>query len=352
MGVESIEAADLVGLFRRQFELCNLQRGEVLVLLSDAHTDRARVQAAFVAAESFGADAFEVGMPRPLDRQVVGHGAPGNAPGLMAALTSANLVCTFTPPNLSPWLAACLRAGCRVLSVTDHTKQLRRLQSPPGLKEAVQHALHRYGAAKTVRVVTEEGTDLSFTRGDPKASELRGYYGYADEKGRFDQWGMGMVRDFPDEGSASGTVVVKPGDVWILPYGRLVQSEILVEVREGYIRKVTGGMDAKAFREWLETNKRSEDDMDPFAVSHEGFGLHPNARWDDALHHETDMQYLMMGMRSFAGNFLFSTGPGPHRRTKGHIDMTMCDCTVFLDDDMIIKRGKLLDPGMIVAPAR
>jgi 2,5-dihydroxypyridine 5,6-dioxygenase len=351
MGIQTLEAADLVGLFRRQFELCALSPGEVLVLLSDAHTDRARVQAAFVAAEQLHADAFEVGMPRPLDRAVVGHGAPGSAPGLMAALTSASLVCTFTPPNLSPWLAECLRAGCRVLSVTDHTQQLRRLQSPPGLKEAVQHAVRRYGAARTVRVFTEEGTDLTFTRGDPRASELRGYYGYADEKGRFDQWGMGMVRDFPDEGSAHGVVVIKPGDVWILPYGRLVQSEIRLEVREGYIRSVKGGMDAKAFSEWLETNKRSPDDMDPFAVSHEGFGLHPNARWDDALHHEMDMQYLQMGIRSFAGNFLFSTGPGPHRRTKGHIDMTMCDCTVYLDDDMVIKRGALQDPRMVVAPS-
>lgn len=348
MSSEALVSAELVGLFRRQWEMCNLQAGEVLVLLSDAYTDRARVQAAFAAAEAIGADAFEVGMPRPLDRQVVNHAAPGSAPGLMSALKSADLLCTFTPPNLSPWLTECLKAGCRVLSVTNHVSQLRRLQSPPGLKEAVQHAIHRYGQARTVRVCTEEGTDFTFTRGDPAWSELRGYYGFAEERGRFDQWGMGMVRDFPDEGSANGIVVIKPGDVWILPYGRLVQGEIRLDVRDGHIRDVKGGMDAKAFSDWLESNKRSSDDLDPYAVSHEGFGLHPNARWDDVLHHETRMEYLMMSMRSFAGNFLFSTGPGPHRRTKGHIDMTLCDCTVYLDDQMIIKRGKLQDPGMIV----
>jgi len=352
MSAEAIDGAELVGLFHRQFELCALKPGEVMVLLSDRQTDRSRIQAAFLAAEMVGADAFEVGMPRPLDRQTVNHRTPGSAPGLMAALTSADLVCTFTPPNLSPWLDECLRAGCRVLSITDHTSQLRRLQSPPGLKEAVQHAVKRYAQATRVRVFTEEGTDLAFTRGRPEDCEARGYYGFAEESGRFDQWGMGMVRDFPDEGSAHGTVVVKPGDVWILPYGRLVRDEIRLEIREGHIRKIEGGgLDAKAFREWLDRNKRSPDDMDPYAVSHEGWGLHPNAHWDGVLLHETDFAYLMMGMRSFAGNFLFSTGPGIHRKTKGHIDMTMCDCTVYLDDDMIIQRGRLVDPAMIVKSA-
>jgi 2,5-dihydroxypyridine 5,6-dioxygenase len=348
MSSNALENAELVGLFHRQLQLCALQPGEVVVFLSDSNTDRARVQAGFLAAEMIGADAFEVGMPRPLDRQTVNHRAPGSAPGLMAALKSASLVCTFTPPNLSPWLAECLKAGCRVLSITDHTSQLRRLQSPPGLKEAVQHSVARYSSAKRVRVVSEAGTDFTFTRGKPEDTECRGYYGFAEKSGRFDQWGMGMVRDFPDEHSAHGTVVVQPGDVWILPYGRLVQSEIRLEIREGHIRKIEGGVDAKAFREWLERNKRSADDMDPFAVSHEGWGLHPNARWDDVLLHETDFPWLMMGIRSFSGNFLFSTGPGPHRNTRGHIDMTMCDCTVFLDDDMIIEKGRLLDPAMVV----
>ena len=44
--------------------------------------------------------------------------------------------------------------------------------------------------------------------------------------------------------------------------------------------------------------------------------------------------------RGFAGNFLFSTGPntqgGGTRVTKGHYDLPMKDCTVYLDNEMII----------------
>jgi 2,5-dihydroxypyridine 5,6-dioxygenase len=163
---------------------------------------------------------------------------------------------------------------------------------------------------------------------------------------------MAMVADFPDEGTAEGRVVLKPGDLWILPFVRAVESEVRIEVREGHVREVSGGLDAKAFRDWLDRNRRSPDDMDPYAVSHQGFGLHPNAFWDDILTYGNSIRELSMAARSFAGNFLFSTGPGPHRRTKGHIDMPMCDCSVSLDGELFIDAGKLIDPATMVGRGR
>jgi 2,5-dihydroxypyridine 5,6-dioxygenase len=146
-------------------------------------------------------------------------------------------------------------------------------------------------------------------------------------------------------------VVLKPGDVWILPYIRAVEAPVRLEVRDGFIRKVEGGLDAKAFRDWLDRNKRDAGDMDPYAVSHLGFGLHPNAYWDGILLHGNSHDDLAVAMRSFAGNFLFSTGPGFKRKTSGHIDMPMCDCRFELDGEAVVDRGKLVDPRMIVKPA-
>ena len=58
------------------------------------------------------------------------------------------------------------------------------------------------------------------------------------------------------------------------------------------------------------------------------------------------------GARCFAGNFLFSTGPnsqgGGKRTTKGHYDVPMRDCTVTLDNDLIIERGRFADEKMVV----
>jgi 2,5-dihydroxypyridine 5,6-dioxygenase len=345
-------SAELPGLFERQFTRCAVKAGETVVLLTDHNTSRDVVQAAFVAATTLGAESFELGLPRALDLQRVGHDKPGAASGLLAALKSADLLCTFFPPNLSPWLAECRQGGTRVLSVTDKPEQLKRLEAPGGTKEAVLHAARRYAAARTLRLTNEAGTDLTWRRGDPKWSELRAYYGYADVPGHFDQWGMAMVADFPDEGTANGVVVIKPGDLWILPFVRAVESEIRLEVREGYIRSIRGGLDAKAFKDWLDRNRRSPEDMDPYAVSHLGFGLHPNAFWDDVLTYGNSVTDLTMAARAYAGNFLFSTGPGPHRRTKGHIDMPMNDCTLYFDGEAFLEGGRVADPAAVIDGSR
>jgi 2,5-dihydroxypyridine 5,6-dioxygenase len=64
---------------------------------------------------------------------------------------------------------------------------------------------------------------------------------------------------------------------------------------------------------------------------------------------------LHISARSFAGNFLFSTGPntdmGGKRDTKGHIDAPMCDCTVLLDGKAVMEKGRFADPRLVVEPA-
>jgi 2,5-dihydroxypyridine 5,6-dioxygenase len=149
-------------------------------------------------------------------------------------------------------------------------------------------------------------------------------------------------------------VVFQPGDIVILPYCRYVQDEVRLEVRDGFIRKIEGGLDAKLMNDWLEGNRRSPDDMDGHAISHLGWGLNPQGRWDAiALNGEDHMRHHA-GARCFAGNFLFSTGPnsqgGGKRTTKGHYDVPMRDCTVILDNDVIIEQGKFVDERMRVEP--
>ncbi len=34
--------------------------------------------------------------------------------------------------------------------------------------------------------------------------------------------------------------------------------------------------------------------------------------------------------------------------TRGHYDVPMRECTAMLDNDVVVDRGRLVDPGMIV----
>jgi len=177
-------------------------------------------------------------------------------------------------------------------------------------------------------------------------------WGYADEPGHFDHWGGGHIHTFPNEGSATGTVVIQPGDIVILPYCRFVGDLVRLEVREGHITKIEGDLDAKLMRDWLDDGKENEADRDPYAVSHLGWGMNPQARWYWMGLNGAEPERNRAAARVFPGNFLFSTGPntqgGGKRATRGHYDVPMRDCTVMLDGRTIIERGRIVDPKMVV----
>ncbi len=353
MRAQYVNPASLAGLYRKEFELCRLAQGETVVLLTDQNTRRDYVQAAFAAADELGAHIYELGLARVPDFARIGLEPMGQAKGVLEALKAADMVCAFFPPNFSNWQRTVRDAGTRVLGIGDAPDELARLLSPPGLKEAVLHAAALWGNAKHIQLLSDAGTDLTWTRGE---FAVKSQYGYVDEPGRFDMWGGGHITNFPDEGSANGTVVLQPGDLWILPYVRAFEGTVRLEVRDGFIRNVEGGLDAKAFTNWLDRNKRSDNDLDPYAVSHLGFGLHPGAQWDNIMVYGNELDHLQAAARVFSGNFLFSTGPntdmGGKRDTKGHIDTPMCDCTVLLDGAVVMERGRFRDPKLIVEPAR
>ena len=134
---------------------------------------------------------------------------------------------------------------------------------------------------------------------------------------------------------------------------RYVQDEVRREVREGHIRRIEGGLDAKLMSNWLDDNKRGAHDLDGHAISHLGWGLNPQARWDNVALHGDEPEYHRAAFRTFPGNFLFSTGPntegGGTRATRGPYDVPMRDCTVLLDNEVVIENGRLVDPKMVVA---
>jgi len=145
---------------------------------------------------------------------------------------------------------------------------------------------------------------------------------------------------------------VQPGDIVILPYCRYVQDPIDIEVREGHITKITGGLDATLMRDWLAEGEVAPGDRDPYAVSHLGWGLNPQCRWDSLALHGDAPERSRAAARSFPGNFLFSTGPntqgGGKRTTRGHYDLPMRGCTIALDGKVVVEDGRIVDPKMIV----
>lgn len=348
--VQELNPAKLVQLFRKQFSLSAVKAGETIAIVSDLGTRREFIQAAFAAAEDLGADIYEMCVNSIPSWTKVGVPTVGKCKGTLEAVAAADLVVIFHVPLFTKWLKQVTTGGTRVLMIIDAPDDLEQLMSPPGLKEACKYAESVYQKTRQVRVLSDGGTDFTYSCGEyPVMTQ----WGLADEKGHFDHWGGGHIHTFPNEGSAHGTVVFHPGDIVILPYCRFVTDHVRLEIREGHIVKIEGGLDAKLMREWLDDGKESAGDKDPYAVSHLGWGMNPQARWYWMGLNGDEPERNRAAARVFPGNFLFSTGPntqgGGKRTTRGHYDVPMRDCTVMLDNKVVIDKGKLVDPKMIVA---
>jgi len=341
--------AKLARLYVDELKLSAVRKGETIAVVSDLGTRREYIQAAFTAAEELGADIYELCVNSLPSWTRVGVPTIGQCKGTLEAVAAADLVVIFHVPLFSRWLKTVMDGGTRVLMIIDSPDALAQLMSPPGLKEACKHAEAIYRKTKSVRVTSAAGTDLRWSCGEyPVMTQ----WGYADERGHFDHWGGGHIHTFPNEGSAEGTVVFNPGDIIILPYCRYVADPVKLTVREGHVVDIEGGLDAKLMRDWLEDGKSSAGDRAPYAVSHLGWGLNPQALWYGIALNGDEPETSRAAARTFPGNFLFSTGPnsqgGGKRTTRGHYDVPMRDCTIELDGNVVVERGRIADPAMKV----
>lgn len=351
--VQEVNPAKLTQLYKKEFELSKVKAGETIAIISDLGTRREYIEAAFAAAEELGADIYEMCVNSIPSWTKVGVPTIGQCKGTLEAVSAADLVVIFHVPLFTKWLKQVMGGGTRVLMIIDAPDDLEQLMSPPGLKEACKYAESVYKKTRKVLVTREGGTELAYSCGEyPVMTQ----WGYADEKGHFDHWGAGHIHTFPNEGSATGTVVMLPGDIVILPYCRYVVDPVKLTIREGHVVKIEGGLDAKLMQDWLADGKASAKDKDPYAVSHLGWGMNPQALWHGMALNGDESERNRASTRTFPGNFLFSTGPnsqgGGKRNTRGHYDVPMRDCTVALDGKVIIEKGKLVDPKMRVARVR
>lgn len=348
--VQELNPAKLAMLFRKQLQMSEIKAGDTIALVGDLGTRPEYIQAAFAAADELGADIYEMRVNSIPSWTKVGVPTVGKAKGTLDAVMKADLIVIFHVPLFAEWLGDVLRSGVRVLMVIDAPDDLEQLLAPKGLKEAVLYAEARLKSTREFRVTSDAGTDLVCSLGD---YTVLSWYGYADRPGKVDQWGCGHVNTFPNERTANGRVVIQPGDILILPYCRYVIDPVELNIRDGFVTSISGGLDAKLMEEWLIAGRDGADDRDPWAVSHVGWGLNPQADWYGIALNGDEPERSRASARTFSGNFLFSTGPnslgGGKRNTRGHLDIPMRDCTIALDNEVIIERGRIIDRKMIVA---
>ena len=348
----AISDADMIEAWKTVLGLSQLKRGEVVTVLTGPSTHPQTLSTALIAARGMGAIVNRLDLPAmngeaSLSRDAlafVGDTPLTGNPAGMAALKASDLVIDLMLLLFSPEQGEILESGTRMLLAVEPPEVLARLVPTMADKIRVKAAAEKLKAAREMHVTSPAGTDLRCALGDYPLLEE---YGFVDAPGRWDHWPSGFLATWPNEGKSNGTIVIDRGDI-LLPQKSYVSEKITLTVRDGFVVKLKGGLDAELLQDYIDSFK----DPEAYAISHIGWGLQDRARWSVLSLYDRE-QTIGMDARAFAGNFLFSLGPnteaGGMRNTPCHIDIPLRRCTVRLDGEMVTQDGKVLDAAALAA---
>ncbi len=344
MQTDPIEPA-WVDAFEAVLRRCALQSGDTVAILCESQTRPALPVLARLAAARIGAREFTLALPSvfssslPVARSTGASNALQGIAPVVQALGGSTLVVDCTVEGLmhAPELPAILKAGARVIYISnEHPEALVRLVPDAATEPLVKEHIKRLRSTRSMRVTSAAGSSLNISL---EGAICGGNWGYTVRPGTMTHWPGGLALAFPAAGSVNGTLVLAEGDV-NLTFKRYIERPVTLTIENDYVVKIDGtGVDAELMRSYF----AAWGDREAYAVSHVGYGLNPQARWDSmALYDKRDFNGTEL--RAFSGNFLYSTGANETARrfTQGHFDLPMRNCTVQLDGVTVVSEGKVV----------
>jgi 2,5-dihydroxypyridine 5,6-dioxygenase len=335
-------ATELVGLFRRQLELCSLRPGELCIVVTDTAFNPVATSACLGAAWELGADAYQMTLAasRPL---------PGKS--LRGAWREADLLLCMTTAHRLHYrdeIRDALDRGARMLTAVEPIHAMQRLTGDPAVIRRTKAGARLLDAARTIRVTSDAGTDLVMDKTGRPGLAL---YGVADEPGHLDFWGAGMASAAQIEGSVEGRLVLNTGDV-VFHLGRYIEHPVTVAFREGRAVSFEGGLDAFLIKQLLESYREPNALM----AGHMAWGTDHRAQWHAPAAQFPDAGAGGLDIESRYGNVQIEVGSNNDIAFRGkndtaaHLGLCMLNCSLYLDGRPILDRGEFMSDELRQAP--
>jgi 2,5-dihydroxypyridine 5,6-dioxygenase len=334
-----------IDCFAEVFGKCGVGLGDTVAVLSESQSRQVNVELAELALLKLGCRPFHLVVPSPRLTAPAPVRSTGASDALqelepvVQALASSVLVVDLTVEGLlhAVELQKILAGGARVLMVSnEHPETLERLMPDAALEPKVRSGMRLLKSAETMQVTSPAGTDLEIRLANARVG---GVWGYTSKPGTATHWPGGLCLAFPASGSVHGRLLLAPGDV-NLTFKRYLRDAITLTIESDYVTRIDGqSLEADMMRDYL----AAWGERDAYGVSHVGFGLNPKARWDAMTFYDRH-DFNGTELRAVAGNFLYSTGANEvaGRYTLGHFDLPLRNCTIRLDDAVVVADGRLV----------
>ena len=331
-------------VFLDELKLCEVGPGQTIAVLSEGDLLRDYAEYSLSAASELGARVIDANLQveQAVDASErianVGKNPLSEHPAVLQQCCEADMVVDHMLLLFSHEQIAMQEAGTRVLLVVEPAEILQRLFPTPELRNRVEAGERRLSGASSLRFTNAAGTDVTYNLG---GKTILTEYGYTCSPGRWDHWPGGFIATVAAEKGVNGRVVMDTDDI-IFPLKRFVTSPVEFVIRDGAVIEINGGQDADLLKQFID----EYNDPRAYAISHIGWGLNNACKWD------VDLPGIGMDGRACYGNVLFSMGPdtefGGDNDTPCHLDLPMQNCTLMLDNDLIVDEGKVVPADMRV----
>jgi 2,5-dihydroxypyridine 5,6-dioxygenase len=322
---EGLATTELLDLMYEHLRLCKVEEGEQVIVHTDSFTQPHYGPAFVAAAQRHGADVFQIVHPRGVERWV---GEVWKAADMVIDLGTGVRA-------YSDVLKDALLAGTRVLRVAESEEVLRRLFPTTELRQRVEAGARIMDEGIEMRITSPGGTDLTFYK---EGRDGIGIYSVADEPGRWDIWPAGMVCCAPNEDRGGGVLVLSPGDM-MLVFGRYVQEPVRIEVEDGAITSIDGGVEALLLREWFAKFR----DPNVYRIAHIGWGCERRADWLK-WGQDNESYYANMQIAFGANVGVFKQG---RTRSRGHFDFPCRNNSYWVDGVQVMADGEFVIDDLV-----
>ena len=349
--------ATLSGLISEILKCSKVNESERVALVTTTAYDASVLDAYLRAVEEIGAEALRIILPRRVKDRTLTQPLGSYA---TTVLKEADMVIRPVTVENSPVpdifmydkvFKEILFTGTRWLDIVIHEEAMRRLFPDQALIDRTMAGVELMEKAEHIHLTSEAGTDLHLSKKGRKAHKQTGI---VDEPGMWDNYGFGLVACAPLEDSAEGVVVLNAcdssGQVAFGDRHRINPEPIELTFSAGKIVDIRGGHTAFMLCQYLE--RHSNDGG--YRIAHIGWGTHDRAVWQGGWrfsHADWESFYgcIMMhfGVNIFDTPCRFSGLGGATAPPGIHWGGSMLDCDFYLDDELIVKRGKIVHPACL-----
>ena len=192
------------------------------------------------------------------------------------------------------------------------------------IRPKVEELADLFTKVKVARVTSPKGTDITMSI---EGRNGRALHGFA-QKGENASPPAMESSIAPVEGTAEGKIVA---DVSIAGLGGLVKDPVVINVHEGFAKEISGGVDAKNFKELMESLK----DPNVYNIGELGVGMNPKCTPKGNMAEDEASQ----GVIHIA---LGTSVTGGKVKAAGHYDALISKGTLEFDGVAVVKDGELV----------